>query len=444
MAGTPSHVIVPSRFDFKAGDVVDGKYRIDKHLGDGSFGAVYKVQDILEGKSWAMKLLRLWDVPSDIRQPLVDRFEMEFKTGRIPSRHLVHSVDYGYANGNPYIVMEFCSGGDLTKVVGSASPDIPRYAHEILSGLDDLHKNGKVHRDLKPENVLIKEDGKSALTDFGISGDRNKRMTERNIFGKPYQIFGTYAYMPPEQVNRARGESTVLPTTDIFSFGVVVYQMLTGVLPFGRLEDQNDLVYYQKKSKAGDWDKQALRGIPMGYQWEQLIAGCLEPDYRKRIQTASQAKALIPGLSAMSMTPVPEPAHSAQPEAGNRVTSKAAGPASCRLRIAQGEDYGMIFDLEALAKRYNRRILTVGRSEVNMIQLREFSESYTSRRHFTLEMASEGEWIVRDGQWNQQDRVWTPSTNGTFVGSTPVPVTGIKLNCGDVISAGDIKMIFEI
>ena len=74
-------------------------------------------------------------------------------------------------------------------------------------------------------------------------------MTERNIFGKPYQIFGTYAYMPPEQVNR--GKSTVLPTTDIFSFGVVMYQLITGVLPFGKLDDQNDLVRYQKRGAAG-------------------------------------------------------------------------------------------------------------------------------------------------------------------------------------------------
>ena len=209
---------VPQRADFKLNDIIAGQYRVEKSLGEGAFGQVYKVTDHT-GAVRALKLLRLWDVPSDIRQPLIDRFTMEFKTGQIDSQYLVHSYDYGLTKGNPYIVMEFCPGGDLTKFIGRSSPDLVRYSMQILRGLHDLHVNGKVHRDLKPENVLIRQDGTAVLTDFGICGDRNKRMTERNIFGKPYQIFGTYAYMPPEQVNRARGEATVLPTTDIFSFG---------------------------------------------------------------------------------------------------------------------------------------------------------------------------------------------------------------------------------
>ena len=202
---------VPLRSDCHAGDLIEGRYRVECVLGEGAFGCVYKVVDATR-KMWALKLLRLWDVPADIRQQLVDRFEMEFKTGLIPSRNLVHSVDFGYLKGNPFIVMEFCDGGNLGSKIGDCNADITRYAKDILNGLSALHKEGKVHRDLKPENVLLKSDGTAVLTDFGISGDRNKRMTERNIFGKPCQIFGTYAYMPPEQVNR--GRSTVLPTTD--------------------------------------------------------------------------------------------------------------------------------------------------------------------------------------------------------------------------------------
>ena len=122
--------------------------------------------------------------------------------------------------------MEFCPGGDLNSLTQAETALISKARYEVLLGLYDLHINGKVHRDLKPENVLFKKDGTAALTDFGISGDRNRRMTERNVFGKPNQIFGTYAYMPPEQVNRSRGMATVLPTTDIFSFGVVLYQLV--------------------------------------------------------------------------------------------------------------------------------------------------------------------------------------------------------------------------
>ena len=191
MSSTPSGaIVIPERCDCRPGEMVGMKYRVESELGQGSFGVVYKVKD-QSGRVWAMKLLRLWDVPSTIRQPLVSRFEMEYKTSCIRSRNLVHSVDAGYLKGNPYIIMEFCDGGDLSKFVGKADAPLSDIANDVLNGLHDLHANGKVHRDLKPENVLFKSDGTAVLTDFGISGDRNKRMTERNIFGKPTQIFGT-------------------------------------------------------------------------------------------------------------------------------------------------------------------------------------------------------------------------------------------------------------
>ena len=107
-----SHIgntVVPGRCDCKSGEVVASRYIVEKTLGEGSFGVVYKVKDY-DGRCWALKLLRLWDVPSSIRQPLISRFEMEYKTSCIRSNNLVHSVDFGYLNGNPFIVMEFCSG----------------------------------------------------------------------------------------------------------------------------------------------------------------------------------------------------------------------------------------------------------------------------------------------------------------------------------------------
>ena len=319
----PGNLPVPERYDCKVGDLIGGRYRVESILGQGSFGYVYKVSD-LSGQVWALKLLRLWEVPSTIRQPLIERFDMEYRTGRISSRNLVHSADSGFLKGNPFIVMEFCDGGDLTKYIGQPDAPLSRYAMEILNGLNDLHINGKVHRDLKPENVLIKHDGTAVLTDFGISGDRNKRMTERNIFGKPYQIFGTYAYMPPEQVNRARGNSTVLPTTDLFSFGVLIYQMVTGVLPFGPLEDENDLVRYQRRGKAGEWDRSKLLSAPNGSKWEKLISRCLVPDFKERIQSAREAMALVPQYGpqhAPAQAPAPIPSRSAPASCTSSLTA---------------------------------------------------------------------------------------------------------------------------
>ena len=428
--------VIPKRIDYADGQVVLSKYKIVKALGDGAFGQVYKVSDLQTNQIYALKLLRLWDVPAEIRQPLIDRFDMEFKTGLIKSRYLVHSYDFGLLEGNPYIVMEFCPGGDLSSKVGNKNVDISKVSSEILAGLNDLHYNGKVHRDLKPENVLFKADGTAVLADFGICGDRNKRMTERNIFGKPYQIFGTYAYMPPEQVNRARGEATVLPTTDVFSFGVMLYQMLTGKLPFGPLEDQNDLVRYQKRGKVGDWDRSALMNVEDGRTWEVIIEGCLQPNFKERFQNASTVLRMLPQSHSHSVTqqehivPPPPP----MPVANTNLV----------LKVMHGEEYGKVYNLTQMALATNRKLFTVGRTSQNDIHITETQSSYISRFHCVLETdASFHDWRIIDGQWRPDEKQWVRSTNGTYVNSTEVTEKGFWMQVGDIISIGDTKLKLE-
>lgn len=418
---------VPGRIDFKSGDLVDGKYKVEKSLGEGAFGQVYKVKDRYND-IYALKLLRLWDVPSDIREPLVERFEMEFKTGQIDSRYLVRSLDYGFAKGNPYILMEFCPNGDLTSLIGKRDANFTKVAMDVLHGLHDLHVNGKVHRDLKPENVLIKEDGTAALTDFGISGDRTIRMTQKGFLGlKNLQIFGTYAYMPPEQVKAIR-KASVLPTTDIFSFGVMMYQLLTGQLPFGKLEDQNDLVRYQKRGKSGEWDKEALLRLCDGSRWKPLIEGCLHPSFEHRLQSARSVLRVVPQY-VQQMNPFPQ---------SKNVENKLI---SGKLIVMHGEEYGNVYDLKNMSKENNRLMLTVGRSSTNHITT---IDTYVSRHHCTLETDKERiHWRIRDGQWSFDENVWLTSTNGTFVNSTEVSSDGYWLDSGDIITIGDLKMKYE-
>ena len=424
---------VPERYDCRKGDTIKMLYRVESVLGQGSFGVVYKVSDP-EGRLWALKLLRLWEVPSSIRHPLIERFDMEYRTGRIQSRNLVHSTDSGFLKGNPFIVMEFCDGGDLSQYIGKADAPLSRIAYDILNGLNDLHVNGKVHRDLKPENVLFKSDGTAVLTDFGISGDRNKRMTERNIFGKPSQIFGTYAYMPPEQVNRARGNSTVLPTTDLFSFGVVMYQLITGALPFGKLENENDLVMYQKRGKAGEWNRNLLREYAAGRRWEQLISRCLEPNLKERIQSAKEAMSFIPDDTA-------PPSYIAvnKPVADEILPPKGVSI----LRVMHGREDGKIYRLNELILQANKQLLTLGRDPENAVCVNDFTESYLSRKHCTLESLRHSYWLIRDGQWDSVSMEWRDSTNGTYVNSDSVGREGRVLKNGDIITVGDIKLRFE-
>lgn len=427
--------VIADRCEFSAGDLIDGKYRIERILGEGTFGIVYKVIDS-SGSVFALKLLKLWTVTPDISKGLKDRFKMEFETGRIKSDYLAHSYTYGEVSGNPYILMEFCPNGDLRKFAGRRNPDFISVGHCVLSGLHDLHSCGKVHRDLKPENVLLRKDNVAVLTDFGISGDRNRRMTERGWLGKPSQIFGTYPYMPPEQVNPPRGgQATVLPTTDIFSFGVMMYEMLVGELPFGELSDAT-LGKYLDNGKMGRWDRNKLKSVDRSGLWSGIIEGCLVPDFKSRFQTTNEILNLLPKDAAAGRRQE-APIEKSFMRVRNGIL----------LRVMQGEEYGMEYRLDSLL--HGRNILTLGRdtdSVHNSIGIREENSCYVSRRHCTLELDdTSGQWLIRDGQWTRDasGSHWKESLNGTYVNSSEVDTYGMFISPGDIISVGDVKLRVE-
>ena len=421
------------RCAFNVGESIDNRYTITKSLGEGAYGMVFKVSDN-KRQEYALKVLKLWEVHPEIRQQLADRFEMEYQTGQINSPYLVHSMGHGTIKGNPYILMEFCPQGDLCNA--PRNTDWNLVGQQILLGLKALHRNGKVHRDLKPENVLVKADGTVALTDFGISGDRNKRMTERNIFGKPQQIFGTYAYMPPEQVNPHR-DATVLPTTDIFSFGVMMYQLITGNLPFGPLRDENELVLYLKAGKEGKWNRSALSMSRYGTMYLPVIEGCLQPNFQKRLQSVDDVLALLPPIEIQQLK---------EPIAENDfVIPKVIQ--GILLRVMQGEEYGRTYDISALG-RLNHGLLTMGRNDMttfNTISICEKKSVYISRKHCTIEFDNlTGNWFIRDGQWDKNyENAWKKSLNGTFVNAKEITPDGYYLSIGDIISIGDVKLRVE-
>lgn len=435
------------RIDFKPGDIVDGYYRVERLLGKGSYGLVYLVStpevDGYPSMQFALKLLKLWEVPAEVRPPLMARFDMEFQTGQIDCPYLVCSRYHGMEQGNPYIVMDYCPGGDLLQLASQATVDMPRVAACTLLGLRALHANGKVHRDLKPENVLIKADGTYALTDFGIAGDRNRRLTQSSRNGKPAQIFGTYAYMPPEQADPRR-EATVLPTTDIFSLGVMTYQLLTGELPFGPLDSDSDLVDYLGRGKRGEWDRHTLMASDNGGIWSDFIEGCLHPDFKRRIQSAEDALRTLPYDTRSILDTLPRSSFGI-----DDIDNDCSPAVNVCLKIVHGDQFGRLYFLDNLANALQTDSLTLGRADihtVNHIDIIEEGSSYVSRRHATLERDPvSGYWIIRDGQWtpDQRDNTWIQSTNGTFVNSREAYREGLTLHFGDIISVGDTKLKVE-
>ena len=413
--------MIAYRCDYNEGDLIDGKYRVESRLGTGSFGNVYKVRDA-DNHVYALKLLRLWDVPDEIHEELVKRFDMEYRvSNRIDSEYFVRSFDFGQVNGNPYFTMEFCHGGNLAQMGESALNNINKIAHDILRGLHDLHRSGLVHRDLKPENVMIKDNGIAALTDFGIVG--GGRLTSKNWLGRPKQVFGTYLYMAPEQAGRERGGVTNLPTTDIFSFGVMMYEIITkGSFPFGELTKSEDLAPYQANAQNGVWNYKLLRRSAVGVQWEKIIRKCIMADYHLRYHTVKEIISDIPEMS-WSMG-----------ERGGDVK---------RILITLGPDMGKEYNLADLLTG-GKRMLRVGREEDNDIVLSETVTSYVSRYHFTFELDKDAvTWYIRDGQWRMDMKQWVGSTNGTYLGSTKLGSERTRITVGDVVTVGDVKLLIE-
>jgi serine/threonine protein kinase len=321
----------------------------------------------------------------------------------------------------------------LQLVDKSKDVDLVKIGREVLLGLNDLHRCGKVHRDLKPENVLIKADGTAALTDFGISGDRKKRITVTDLFGRPTEIAGTVAYMAPEQTKPKNRDVTVLPTMDIFAFGVMLYQLLTDKYPFGELNDQNDMVLYIRNAKEGNWNRQRLTGHPVGKKFDSVIAGCLRSDFKERLQTIDMVLSLMPqGTDCVCEKP------------DNYMRYGAVN--GILLRIMQGEDYNMVYHLNDLL-RNKSRVITVGCNDAltgNSLSLTENLSCFISRKHCTLERNADNQWFIRDGQWDKNAvNGWKQSLNGTFVNSTEVSTDGIPVRPGDIISIGDVKLRVE-
>lgn len=430
--------MIAYRLDINAGDLIDGKYAVINRIGSGSYGDVFKVKDV-RGNNYALKLLRLWEVSNELHDPLVAKFDQEYKTGKLTSEYLVHSLDFGVVKGNPYLLMEYCSSGDLSKSIGKDPSRLHSFAHDILEGLHTLHSEGKVHRDLKPENVLIRNNGKAALTDFGVVGemDQSKRMSEVGWWKKrPKQVQGTPLYMAPEMADRVGGGVTYLPTVDIWSFGVMMFELLTGgFFPFGNIEKIEDLPTYQEKAKKGMWDMNRLKSVPNGNDWVYIISRCLTPNYRDRYQSALEVlQDMKPMLGSVN------PIHTKERLSRNPNISK--------LTITQGENLGTTYILSNYLNGH-RRMLHVGRRPDNDIVLPENNSTYVSRYHFTLEKSQDGAfWTIKDGQWIKTERCWVTSTNGTYLNATPVITRsdgkdGLRVFTGDIITVGEYKIKIE-
>ncbi|MBX6342429.1 MAG: serine/threonine protein kinase, partial [Thermomicrobiaceae bacterium] len=202
-----------------------GRYRLTRRIGEGSFSETYLATDSALGRQVAVKVLR----EQYARDPrFVARFEREARAAAaVAHPNVVEVFDYGRDAQTLFIVMEWVDGSDLKHLIMERAPlPIPeavRLIREILRGLGAIHRAGIIHRDVKPQNVLLARDGTAKITDFGIArGALDTGLTDTGM------ALGTAAYMAPEQASGQR----LTPAADLYSAGVILYEMLTGRLPF--------------------------------------------------------------------------------------------------------------------------------------------------------------------------------------------------------------------
>ncbi|HLT38866.1 MAG TPA: protein kinase, partial [Enhygromyxa sp.] len=206
------------------GSLFAERYQVEKLLGRGGMGSVYRVHDQEVGETVALKLLD----PTIASPESIERFRREVRLARrVTHRNAARTYDLGEHRGWRFLTMEYVDGESLRSHIGRGRPSPARavdFARQMAEGLAAAHEAGVVHRDLKPANVLIERSGRVVITDFGIA--RGLQSSDATL--QTGGLLGTPAYMAPEQI---AGEE-IAAAADLYSLGLIVFEMLTGRLPF--------------------------------------------------------------------------------------------------------------------------------------------------------------------------------------------------------------------
>jgi serine/threonine protein kinase len=267
---------------FTPGQIIAERYRVVALAGRGGMGEVYRAEDLKLTQVVAIKFL-----PEALSQDpaALARFHTEVRTARQVSHPNVCRVfDIGEADGVLFLTMEYVDGEDLASVVrriGRLSPDkATEVARQICAGLAAAHERGVIHRDLKPANVMLDGAGKIRITDFGLAS------IAASIKGADARA-GTPAYMAPEQL----AGREVTPKSDIYSLGLILYEILTGKRAF----EASTLPELMKQRESGAITNPSTLVRDLDPLIERVVLRCLEADPEKRPASALQVAAALPG-----------------------------------------------------------------------------------------------------------------------------------------------------
>ncbi|MGB7600108.1 MAG: serine/threonine-protein kinase [Candidatus Sulfotelmatobacter sp.] len=303
-----------------------GRYEILSELGRGAMGVVYKARDPKINRVVAVKTISLAGQPADEEQEYRERFYREAEAaGRLSHPGIVTIFDVGEEPETraPYIVMEFVGGQSLDKLLSAEDRKLPletalQLTHELAEALDCAHGQGVVHRDLKPANILLTEDGRAKIADFGVA---KLNLANHTLAGR---ALGTPAYMSPEQLN---GEA-VDGRSDLFSLGVVLYTILTGYRPF----QGNSALTVSYKVVNRDPIPATVLDTELPPSLDYIISRAMAKDpaqrYQRGMEMALDIQDLREGRELWSKAKQPGAAGGASPIAAEKDKPSATGKAS--------------------------------------------------------------------------------------------------------------------
>jgi Flp pilus assembly protein TadD/TolB-like protein/predicted Ser/Thr protein kinase len=262
------------------GIIFAGKYRVIEELGHGGMGIVYKAEDLKLRRPVALKVLRRGTVlDAEAKNRLVLEAQAAAALSH-PNICMIYEVEE--SEGQPYIAMEYVEGQSLKAKISCEIPlgigEILDVTLEAAEGLAEAHRSGIVHRDIKTSNIMLTDKGRAKIMDFGLA-----KLSGRGALTAQGTVQGTVAYMSPEQ---ARGDP-LDERTDIWSLGVVLYELLTCHLPFQGETDQAVIysILNRRPASATEWRADAPRGLV------KIIERCLEKNRSDRYRSVAELKA---------------------------------------------------------------------------------------------------------------------------------------------------------
>ena len=281
----PTKTLQTTPIELKTGTVFAGRFEVIEDLGKGGMGKVYKVLDKEVNEKIALKLLKP-EIATD--EKTIERFRNELKFARkIGHPNVCRMYDLNREGDTHYITMELVSGEDLkstiTRIGQFPVGKAISIAKQVCEGLAEAHRLGVVHRDLKPQNIMLDKEGNARIMDFGIA----RSLKTKGLTGAGVMI-GTPEYMSPEQVE----VRDVDQRSDIYSLGVILYEMVTGRLPF---EGETSIAIAMKHKSEAPQDPGKINP-QLSEALSRVILKCLDKDKEKRYQSAGEVRAVLEAI----------------------------------------------------------------------------------------------------------------------------------------------------